>query len=171
MKRSLIYILITSCLLLQGCDVFRKLLGRPTAAEIEAKRLEIIRNRESIHRYRIDSLRRVEKQIADSLVILDSIKQMNGTILNPASMGGLFTTKLDYRYYIIVGAFTKRLNAEELLKSVQKSGYIGTIINFKNGFNAVGICNTNSLKQAFSSLKTVKNEVFCPKDVWILVNE
>ena len=126
---------------------------------------------EAMHQARIDSLKKVEKQLADSLAILDSLRQMNGTILNPSKMGGLFTTKLDSRYYIVVGAMKQRANAEKLLKEVQSKGYVATLISFRNGFNAVGICRTDNLNQAFLSLKKVKEEPFCPPDVWILVNE
>ncbi len=171
MKRALIFALLAATLCLTGCDAFRRLAGRPTSEEIEAMRTEIRLAREAEHQARIDSLKRVEKALADSLAVLDSLKQMKGTILNPSSMGGLFTTKLDFRYYIVVGAFTQRSNAEALLMKVQEKGYTGTLISFRNGFNAVGICNTDNLNQAFRSLKTVKTEPFCPEDVWILVNE
>ena len=154
MKKAIITIFFASILLLQGCDMFRRIAGRPTAAELEAKRIEIAQAKEAEH-----------------LARLDSLKQINGTILNPSAMGGLFTTKLDFRYYIVVGAFTQRRNAESLLVEVQKAGYVGTIINFRNGFNAVGICNTDNLNNAFQSLKKVRQEKFCPDDVWILVNE
>ena len=103
--------------------------------------------------------------------VLDSLKQMRGTILNPSAMGGLYTTKLDYRYYIVVGAFTMRSNAEKLLTRVQDAGYVATLISFRNGYNAVGVCQTDRLPEAFASLKKVKTESFCPPDVWILVNE
>lgn len=171
MKKAIITIFFSSILLLQGCDMFRRIAGRPTAAELEAKRIEIAQAKEAEHLARLDSLRKVEKSLADSLAVLDSLKQINGTILNPSAMGGLFTTRLDFRYYIVVGAFTQRRNAESLLVEVQKAGYVGTIINFRNGFNAVGICNTDNLNNAFQSLKKVRQEKFCPDDVWILVNE
>ena len=156
MKKCLIFICFVTVLSVTGCDAIRKLAGRPTAAEIEAKRIEVIEAREAL---------------ADSLALLDSLKQMKGTILNSSAIGGLFTTKLDYKYYIVVGAFTQRANAENLLKQVQKAGYVATMINFRNGFNAIGICNTDNLNQAFLSLKKVRKEKFCPDDVWILINE
>lgn len=171
MRKFLVFICFVTVLLATGCDAIRKLAGRPTAAEIEAKRIEILEAREAVHRARIDSLKKVEKALADSLALLDSLKQMKGTILNSSAIGGLFTTKLDYKYYIVVGAFTQRANAENLLKQVQKAGYVATMINFRNGFNAVGICNTDNLNQAFLSLKKVHKEKFCPDDVWILINE
>ena len=99
------------------------------------------------------------------------LRQLRGTILNPSRLGGLFTTKLDFRYYIVVGAFTQRYNAEHLMETTKARGYNTTIINFRNGYNAVGVCPSNDLNSVNAALRKVKLEPFCPNDVWILVNE
>ena len=171
MKRSLYVFLLLAAVILTGCDGFRRLAGRPTSDELARMQEEVLLRREAEHQARIDSLRRVEQALTDSLAVLDSLRQMRGTVLNPSAMGGLFTTRLDYRYYIVVGAFTRRSNAEALLERVQKAGYVGTLISFRNGYNAVGICQTDHLPTAFDSLRKVRTEPFCPPDVWILVNE
>lgn len=158
-------------LVLSGCDMFRKLAGRPTSEELEIMRMEKIQAEEQRHRFILDSLERRQKEIRDSLAVLDSLMQLKGTILNPSEVGGLFTTKLDARYYVVVGAFKNRKNAEELLERVSTEKYNPILISFRNGFNAIAISPTNSLPEAFQMLKTVKNEAFCPDDVWILVNE
>ena len=113
----------------------------------------------------------MEKQLADSLAILDSLSQIQGTILNPAKMGGLFTTKLNSRYHIIVGAFRERRNAEKLFRTVEAAGFTPTLISFRNGYNVVGIYPSNTLADAYQNLLKAKAEPFCPADVWILVNE
>lgn len=158
-------------LTLTGCDFFRKLAGRPTSEDIENRKLEIIMAQEALEQARLDSLRREQKIVQDSIAALDSIKQQGGTILNPSRLGGLFATKLEARYYIIVGSFRHRANAEILLGKVAELGYSPAMICFRNGMMAVGLCPVNTLPDALISLKTVKNEPFCPKDVWILVNE
>lgn len=155
---------------LQSCDFLRRLAGRPTSAELAMLRAEKQRE-EAEYKAHIDSLEAVKKALADSIAAADSIRQIGGTVLNPSALGGLFTTKLDSRYYIVVGAFTRRANAESLLKRVQDKGYPATLISFRNGFNAVGLCQTDRLPEAFASLKKVKEEDFCPDDVWIMVNE
>lgn len=170
-KRILTLMSVLSLLSLTGCDMFRRLAGRPTAEEVEMMRIELLRQEEARHRFKVDSLKKVEKALADSIAALDSIKQLHGTILNPSEKGGLFTTKLDYRYYIVVGAFKSRVNAEDLLSEVKECGYTPILINFRNGFNAIGISPTDDILGAFHSLKKVKEEKFCPEDVWILVNE
>ena len=103
---------MVSLLSLTGCDMFRRLAGRPTGKELEQMRLEMMQRQEAEHRERIDSLRKVEAALADSIAVLDSIRQMHGTILNPSDIGGLFTTRLDSRYYIVVGSFKSRENRQ-----------------------------------------------------------
>ena len=171
MNKGLLIIMAAAIFMLTGCDFFRKLADRPTSEEIEAKKLEIILAQEALEQARPDSLRREQKMVQDSIAALDSIKQQGGTILNPSKLGGLFATKLEARYYIIVGSFRHRANAEILLGKVSELGYSPALICFRNGMMAVGLCPVNTLPDALVSLKTVKAESFCPKDVWILVNE
>lgn len=170
MKRSIIVLMFVSVVLCTGCDAFRRLAGRPTSVEIEARKAAIEAAMEAEHQARIDSLRRVEKQMADSLAVLDSLKQMNGTMLEPAAMGGLFTTRLDRRYYVIVGSFMDKGNADYLKKEVEGRGYPVTLINFRNGYTAVGACPSDSIVEAYESLRKIQGEPFSPDDVWILVN-
>ena len=171
MKKFLLLLSALSLLTLGGCDMFRRLAGRPTAKELEQIKMEMLLRQEAQQVARIDSLRRVEKALSDSIAVLDSIRQLHGTILNPSEIGGLFTTRLDFRYYIVVGAFKDRANAEKLLSEVREKGYSPVLINFRNGFNAIGIAPANDLFNIFRSLKRVKTEEFCPVDVCILVND
>lgn len=171
MKRSIILLLSASMLMLTGCDFFRTLAGRPTSAEIEARRIEIMRAEEAALQARLDSMKVAEQAMRDSLAALDSIRQYGGTILNPSKLGGLFTTKLDARYYVIVGSFRSRSNAEALLVKAADRGYAPALISFRNGMIAVGLRPVNKLKEAMEALKDVRKEAFCPSDVWILLNE
>lgn len=173
MKKSCILLIVISLLSLSGCDFMRKLAGRPTSEDVEVMRLERLRAEETALQARLDSLRNVEQMmVQDSLNALDSIRQLGGSILNPASLGGLFATKLEARYYIILGSFRSRANAEGLFNVAKNAGYKPALISFgKGGLIAVGVCPVNRLADAYSSLNSVRKESFCPKDVWILVNE
>lgn len=171
MKKILVLLFGVSLFTLTGCDFFRGLAGRPTSEDIERKRLEIIRAEQAAEQARLDSIRREQQIALDSLAALDSIRQYGGTILNPARLGGLFATKLEARYYVIIGAFMVRSNAEALLKKAKAEGYEPAIINFNNGMNAVGLCPCNNIVEAKEALKIVKKEKFAPSDVWILLNE
>ena len=173
MKKSYILLIVLAVLSVTGCDFMRKLAGRPTSEDVEVKRLEILRAEEAALQARLDSLRNVEQRMMqDSLNALDSIRQLGGSILNPASLGGLFATKLEARYYTILGSFRSRANAEGLFNVAKNAGYKPALISFgKGGLIAVGVSPVNKLSDAFTALNSVKKEKFCPNDVWILVNE
>ena len=173
MKKFYILMALSLCLMLSGCDFMRKLAGRPTSEEVELMRIEILKAEEAALQARLDSLRAVEQRmLQDSLDALDSIRQLGGSILNPAKLGGLFATKLESRYYIILGSFRSRANAEGLFNVAKDAGYKPALITFgKGGLIAVGVCPVNRLSDALAALNDVKKETFCPKDVWVLVNE
>ena len=158
-------------LTLTGCDFFRTLAGRPTSKDIENKQIAVLLAENKDIKAKYDAVRAELCAVKDSLNALDSISQLGGSVLNPTTLGGLYSTKLEARYYVIVGAYKYRTNAEIFLKKVQKAGYKPALINFRNGKMAVGVCPSNNIKDVLSSLKKVKKETFCPSDVWILRNE
>ena len=178
MKRSVILLLACAALLLGGCDFVRTLAGRPTSDDLEVKRSQLERA-ENAARYqaRIDSFDQVLAHRADSLAaldahLLDSLSQTKGTILNPTKMGGLYTTKLASRYYIVVGAFRTRSYAERKLTQCSEAGYRdATIISFRNGLLAVAVCASDSLNETLKKLRELRGNGICPPDGWILVNE
>lgn len=178
MKRFALLILTIPMLTLTGCDFFRTLAGRPTSKDIEKKQVSVLlKEKEALVteknelEARYETLARELQSMKDSLNALDSISQYGGTVLNPTTLGGLFSTKLEARYYIIIGAFKYRSNAEVLLNKAKAKGYNPALISFRNGRMAVGLCPSNRIKEVFDSLKKVKQEPFCPSDVWVLLNE
>ena len=166
MRKSFVLLVLTAIFTLTGCDFFRTLAGRPTSEDIELRKIEVLRAEQAIHQARIDSLKRQEQILKDSLAVLDSlaaidvIRQNGGTILNPTAMGGLFTTKLEARYHIIVGSFRSRPNAEKLLGEASELGYSPILISFRSGLHAVGVCPCNTLVDASEALKKVRKESF-----------
>ena len=176
MKKSVILFMLLAAVAVSGCDFVRKLAGRPTTAELEAKRESILEAQQAAHLARLDSMRRVEQQMKDSLAalethLLDSLSQTKGTILNPSKLGGLYTTKLESKYCIVVGAFRNRAYAEKKLKDCNAAGYTATIISFRNGLMAVSICPSESLNETLKTLRSIRGTGICPKDGWILVNQ
>ena len=171
MKRTIFFMMLASLFTLTGCDFFRTLAGRPTSEDILEKKIQMQIAQQAIEQARLDSLRREQQIVQDSLNALDSIRQYGGTILNPTKLGGLFATKLEARYHVIIGAFSVRSNAEALLKKAQKAGYQPLLISFNNGLIAVGLCPCSKIVDAKDALKKVRMESFCPKDVWLLLNE
>lgn len=176
-KGSVLLSLALAALLASGCDFIRTLAGRPTSDDLAVKESTIERAKE-VARYqaRIDSLERVRVHLADSLAaldahLLDSLSQTKGTILNPTKMGGLYTTSLASRYYIVVGAFRTRSYAERKLTQCNAAGYVATIISFRNGLLAVAVCPSDSLNETLAKLRELRGNGICPQDGWILMNE
>ena len=175
MKKSVIIVLAVCAVILSGCDFVRVIAGRPTSKQVEAIRVERVKQEEARHQVRLDSMRRVQQQLADSLAmekyLLDSLSQSKGTVMTPSSLGGIGVSNLDYAYYIVVGAFRDPANALKKKVQCEDAGFPASIINFRNGLNAVAVCPSNSIAETIKNMKTVKGKSFCPKDGWILVNQ
>jgi len=167
-KLSVVVLLVLVLPLLSGCDLFRKMAGRPTSDQIEAKRL-YIEQQEKGHRNRLDSLKEMQKQITDSLEILDSIRAIRSSGVQARRLPDDVRDSLSSRYYIIIGAFGNAGNADKCLQSAVQSGYAAVKIRYLNGFTAVGICPCDELADAYASLRSVRESGFCP-DAWILEN-
>ena len=174
MRKVMILLMGVSLFAVTGCDFFRTLAGRPTSRDIEKMKMEILREEQAAElaaeQARAEE-EKLQKIAQDSLAALDSIKQFGGSVLNPAKLGGLFATKLEARYAVIIGAFMHRANAEALFKKAKAAGYAPSLISFNNGLIAVGVSPSNKIVEAKEALKKVRMERFCPVDVWILLNE
>ena len=174
MKKTLIFAL-AAVLLVTGCDFVRTVAGRPTSAQLDEIRKERMAAEEARHQARLDSMARAEKAMAEALAareaqLLDSLTQSKGTVLNPSKLGGLYTTKLESKYYIVVGAFRTRSYAERKLTQCNEAGYTATIISFRNGLLAVAICPSDNLEETLKTLKKLRGTEVCPQDGWILMN-
>ena len=168
-RKSISLLLLGSLVVLSsGCDLFRKIAGRPLSSDIEAKRA-LIEGSDSLHRLRLDSLIMVQKQISDSLSSLDSLTLVRSSLLATRSLKPESRAALSSRYYVIVGTFSKSDNALKFSQNCLDKGYESYLIQYSNGFTAVGICPANSLSKAYSSLQAVRSSSFCP-DAWILEN-
>lgn len=156
--------------LASGCDFFRKLAGRPDSAYIEAKRL-YIEQQEAEHRSRVDSVRELSSSIADSLSLLDSIRIGRKAVIEKRQLVSDGVQKLGARYYIIIGSFSKESNAQKLAETARSNGFEPSLIRYKNGFTAVGICPCNRLSDVLAALDGLNGLSFVPKGVWVLDNE
>lgn len=178
MKRGYIAVssLIIAVLMLTGCDAFRRLAGRPTSKDIHAMRVEILEEdaaaaaEEARQKAVMDSIALAERLAAESEAIMDSLKS-EGRIISPNKLGGVDPASLKEQYYIVIGSFKDRANADRLAAKVGEAGYPATVIILRTGMNAVGICGTNDVHSLNESLKKVRKESFCPKEAWVLVKE
>ena len=169
-KCLVIYAMLSLLILVSSCDFLRRVAGRPDSAEIALKKAAI-EKAEAEHQARLDSIRLVEKKAADSLAVIEQIRQSENTLVSAGKLGGLVSAQLSYRYYIIVGSFSVAENAQKLASKAEEAGFKATTFACKNGFTGVGVCPSDNLPEVFKSLQEVKQQPFCPVDAWILVNE
>ena len=150
MRRSLtiVSVLLSAALLVTGCDFFRVLAGRPTSKEIEAKRVEILRA----------SVRNNHAAKKDK----DAAQQDDG----PSAGSGIGKEKK--RFYVIMGAFSSRENAERYAEKIKEYGYEPEYFGFTEGRTAVGIGGTDDPEEAKAFMNKLKGQDFCPGGVWIL---
>ena len=76
-------------------------------------------------------------------------------------------TRMERNGYI--ESFSNQDNARKFSENANLSGYPATMIRYRNGFTAVGVCPSDRLTDAYHSLKQVRESGFCP-DAWILNN-
>lgn len=167
-----ILLLALAALMATGCDFFRKVAGRPTSQEIEAKAEAMAARKAEAEKVRQeairDSIAAVRKHEADSVAALDTMKMNGYKMMATSNFGGLAVADLPCKYYIIVGSFSNMDNAMRCSQTYSKNGYDAEIIALKNGYNVVGVCKTNDAVQLYQSLKELKRQAFCPPQVWIL---
>jgi len=167
LKTGLLVIAVSA---ISGCDFFRTLAGRPTSADIAAKK-EQIELEEVSHRAMLDSMDTIQRKMVDSLSFADSVRMAGSTIVKAGRLGGLSAAQLSHRYYIVVGSFSNQENAGRQAAAAGAAGYEVTSVEFINGYKAVMLCPSDNLPEIYAKLKTVKKESFCPPDVWVMVNE
>lgn len=147
-----------------GCDAVRKLTGRPTSSDIERLKVEQHRQQaeqDSLRQLReADSLSRVQKTLEDEAKDSGAIRP-----------GQKVVGTLDNKYYVIVGAFKVKGNADNFQREVKEAGYDPVVIPTENGFYNISVCQTDDLNVALRARKRALTELFCPEDAWILVNE
>lgn len=168
---SVFLLTVLSCC---GCDMFRTLAGRPTSADIEAMRAELAA-REVAEAARRDSLERASHEAAEAARIaaaLDTLEAMKGFLRTPARLGGLSPDNApSARYSIVIGSYLDGTNAVKYSEKLTADGFPSEAVRFRNGFTVVGVCPTDDPSEILASLRRVRMERFCPKEVWILVNE
>lgn len=172
MKRSYVLIFLFVMLTVTGCDFFRRVAGRPTSDVIEMKRLEMIWDMEekaAKEKAYKDSVGRIEQAMKDSVSACGYIEQNRISVIEPQKLGGIYTKDLCSGYYVVMGSFKSRYNADAFFKKVKATGdYSPVYITFRNGMVAVAACHSMKVQDVVASLKELKKQPFCPPDAWIL---
>ncbi len=135
---------------LTSCDFFRSLVGKPTSAELEQMRMEVLKKAER------------ERFVADSIKAAEEAARMASQSAElPMVAEG------DPRFHVIVGCFKIQDNANNLRQILTKDGYSPKKIVFKSGYDAVSLFQSDDFEQAMRALWNFKESPYCPEDIWI----
>jgi hypothetical protein len=167
--KCLSFSLLALCLCaICSCDMFRSLAGRPTSDQIEQKKV-LIALREKAEQARLDSLQKAEKHLADSLAAIDSIRGCGMLVRTPADARGLSSVGLEKKYYVILGTFSERTNADAFLRRFPSEAQ-PAIFRLRNGFSVVTACQSDDPQEFFSHLSQLRAQKLISSDAWIYIN-
>lgn len=150
-------VLVLSALLLQSCDFFRSVLGKPTSADLQVIQAAMD-EKEAV----------AESSVADSIEQVKDVAEEKSTVAVKELTGAVSAPQSGYRYYVVAGSFKVPSNAESFAGVVEKNGLTAEKIDLGNGFTAVSIFGTNSISEAFYFANDAQKYDFVPMDPWIL---
>lgn len=174
---ALIFASLLLLLTAGGCDFFRGIAGRPTSADIEAKRERIERTRErerfvrdSLERAKADSVALAMKTVADSLHAADTLSSI-GMLHRASAHVNIPRARLQSRYALVVGVFSSESNAGRLLAKYADAGLDGYVLRYRSGLCAVLVAPCEHLSDALVAYRRVRTLPFGSAQTWVLVNE
>lgn len=173
LKISFFAVASAGLLLVTGCDFLRRLAGRPTSDDIAVIREQM--HRDSLaEQARLDSIALAEaaalKEAQDSANAAAALSAST-KIVQLGTLTPLYKTELSAHWYIGVGSFRVRSNAESFLKKYEELGYTGCVASFRSGMNSVFLCPSEKLQDIHEAYLRVKEEKITPEGIWILENE
>lgn len=181
MRKAIAILALTAVTVsVSSCDMFRAMVGRPTSADIAAKKakieqMEALKQQQAAAADSAEAVaqaveEQVRESVADSLAAAEALKASGTKVAESRLLTAEARSSLKSRYYIIVGVFSSCENASKLVSKITSKGYEACVIAYRSGLSAVGVCPSNTLSEACASLKVLAGESFCPADAWILYN-
>lgn len=168
MKKILLFVSLTAALFaVSGCDFLRALVGRPTSEWIAEKEARIKADKELLEAVQ-EAMSEDDGQALTESGTPASPESISTSPVSPAPKSGTSGYGLPFKYYIVVGVFSVRDNAQALAAKANARGYESVLIEWGEGKTAVALNPTNDLASAYSSLDSAVREEFCPKDAWIM---
>lgn len=169
-KYLTISLLLLSSVMLAGCDFVRSALGRPTSADIEAKRQVILEDNRIAAEEKAKA-EAAEKYSRDSLAAVNSFAGRETQMKLRSELPATIVSAPELRYCIIAGAFGTPSNAEKLQSDLAGRGFNAEILIYRSGIRAVGVTPTDDIVELYDSYDRLVGEKIIPADAWILVNE
>jgi hypothetical protein len=176
-KLTTVFAFVLLLCLAGGCDFFRTLAGRPTSAQIEAKRERMEQRslreaavRDSINQARLDSAAAAQRAVADSLHAIDTLTHI-GKYHKASAYANIPQSRLRTRYALVVGVFSSLPNAEKLALRYQAAGRDAYVLRYHSTLSAVLVSPCNKVAEVLESYRSLLSMPDGPKQVWVLVNE
>ena len=180
-KLILLICLLAPLLMLTGCDFLRTVAGRPTSADLQAKL-------ESINRFSFkeetavkdtvaavrDTLKQNPEQVDSTQVVLEQIPAAQNQAVETAPQAQPVPEKEQPAagpvrtrppYYVIVGTFSVRENAEKYVSELQGKGYQAKAFPSR-GMVAVGVYPDDPTVPSDTFLSKVLSDPSFPRDAW-----
>lgn len=173
MKKVIRILLIFSILYISSCDFLRKVAGRPTEAEIEARAVYIEERRQEIQDSVFASWKaQREAEVQDSILIAQTAHRLDsmGVKLSAVFRFGQPQEQLKYRYNLIIGVFRTKSIVDSECKAASDSGFQPFLIPFNGGINALCLCGSDSLGVVADTYVAGRKAKICPRDAWVYVN-
>lgn len=104
--------------------------------------------------------------------IISNLGQRTGFLKVSVSYNDIrLTNTVESGYYILIGTFRQKSNADRLARQAAKAGLEVTRLEYANGRTALAVRRSDNLGDAFVALGEVRKLSFSPKDACILVVE
>ena len=104
--------------------------------------------------------------------IISNLGQRTGFLNVGVSYNDIrLTNTVESGYYILIGTFRQKSNADRLARQAATAGLAVTRLEYANGRTAVAVRRSDNLGDAFVALGEVRKLSFSPKDACILVVE
>ena len=105
-------------------------------------------------------------------VIIGNLGQRTGFLKIDVSFNNArLVNSVESGYYILIGTFTQKANADKLEKLASRCGEKVTRLEFVNGKTAIALRRSDNVNDAFVALGEVRKLSCSPKDACILVVE
>lgn len=155
---------------LTGCDFIRTLAGRPTSADIAARKVRIIQqeNRRFKEQALQDSLAAVRLAEKARETAAEAIGTLGYVVQSSDQVRSLNGIRLEHAYSLMIGTYHNADNAAKLAESIRELGFPTDVIRFYSGAVAIAACATDDPVEFLQFMEKVKGQSFCRPDAWIL---
>ena len=169
---TLACVMLALILSVSSCDLFRKMVGRPTSKDIAELKVRIDAEQREASAKKEAELQAVRDSVEafrrDSLAMAEAVSRREFVVAGTDLISGSAKQALPGRYLTVIGAFREDANAGKLAAAAQAKGHEVVIIRYCNGCMAVALDPEDELIDAYRAFQRAKEDGVCPKDAWVM---